>query len=250
MSDPQEQPVRARHHARRLIAVAAAVSAVALGSLGLAGPAAAAGASITVSPSSGLKDGQSVTVNGSGFTANYANMVVVECAASATGANGCDTNDVKFTKADANGAFTVSLTIRSKFGSTDCTKVACIVQGHEGFSASSGKTGTSGTLHFGAAAAPSSSAAPTHSTGNGGSSAGSPGSSSAAAPTVAASSGGAAVGGVSAVAPSALPTGANTGKAVTAAAPLLSEVAAGAALLLLLAGGVFYRRRPGARARS
>ncbi len=241
MSDPQEH-ARTRSGARRMAAVAGAVTAVVAGSLGLAGPAAAAAPSVTVSPSSGLTDGQNVTVKGSGFTPNYANMVVVECAASATGANGCDTNDVKFTKADANGAFTVTLTVRSKFGSTDCTKVACLVRGHEGFKATSGKTGTSSALHFGAAAT-SSSPAPTHSPAP---SSGGTGGSAAAGGSTSSTVGGAGVGAQStAAAPSVEPTGANTGTAALRSTPVLSEVAGALALLLLLTAAVVYRRRNG-----
>jgi hypothetical protein len=245
MTDPQQNPVRPRRRARQALTTTAVIAVAALGALlGFAGPAAAAGPSITVSPSSGLTNGQNVTVKGSGFTANYANMVIVQCAATATGANGCDTNDVKFTKADANGAFTVTLTVRSKFGSTDCTKVECIVQGHEGFSTTSGKTGTSSALHFGAAAKPS--PAPTHKK----TTAAPPPaatSSSAAAPAPVATNSSAGVGAVHAGAPAgALPTGANTGKAVSTTVPLISEVGAAAALALLVGGLLFYRRRAGA----
>jgi hypothetical protein len=132
---------------------------------------------------------------------------------------------VKFTKADAQGGFTVTLTVRSSFGSTDCTRVTCIVQGHEGFSASSGRTGTSAPLHFGPAAQP----AP------------SPSATSATSAAAGGGSGGRGVGGVRA----ALPTGASTGKAALSAVPLLSEVAAALALLLLIGAAVVYRRRPG-----
>lgn len=240
MTDPRDHSPRRRLAGLAALPAAAAVATAATAALvaltALAGPAAAAGPSITVSPSSGLHNGQTVTVTGAGFTPNYANMVVVQCAASATGANGCDTSDVKFTKANAQGAFTATLTVRSSFGSTDCTKVDCIVQGHEGFSASSGKTGTSAPLHFGTAAqpAPKSSARsaatpPPASNGSGGANDN--------------SGGGSGVAGVTA----ALPTGASTGKAALTAVPLLSEVAAALALLLLIGGAVIYRRRPGAR---
>lgn len=228
------------------MAVAAAV-ALAAGTLlaavvGFAGPAGAAGPSITVSPSSGLSNGQNVTVKGSGFTPNYSNMVVVECAASATGANGCNTNDVKFTKADATGGFTVTLTLRSKFGSTDCTKVECIVQGHEGFSTTSGKTGTSAALRFGAAAKPA--PTPTHKKTTAAPPPATTSSAAAGAPGGTKTSAG--IGGVHAAAPgAALPTGADTGLAVSTAVPLVSEVGAAAALALLGVGLLLYRRRPG-----
>jgi hypothetical protein len=241
MTDPQHNQVRPQRRARQALASTAVLAVAALGALlGFAGPASAAGPSITVSPSSGLTNGQNVTVKGSGFTAKYPNMVVVECAATATGANGCDTNDVKFTKADANGAFTVTLTVRSKFGSTDCTKVECIVQGHEGFNASSGKTGTSSALHFAVAAKPSS--APTHKKTTAAPPPAAPSSSSAAA-APGASSPGAGVGAAHATAPGALPTGADTGKAVSSAVPLVSEAGGAAAVVLLALGLLFYRRR-------
>lgn len=242
MTDPLERP---HPRIRAGLAAVASVVTVAAGALvalvALAGPAAAAGPSITVSPSTGLRSGQTLTVTGAGFTPDYPQMVVVQCAASATGANGCDTNDVKFTKADAQGGFTVALTVRSSFGSTDCTKVTCIVQGHEGFSASSGKTGTSAPLHFGPAAqtAPSTSAASAGAAPPAGSG------SRAATGSSGSGSGGRGVAGVT----TGLPTGASTGKAALSAVPVFSEVAAALALLLLIGGAVVYRRRPGAHGR-
>jgi hypothetical protein len=245
MTDPQQNPVRPRSRSRRTLAATTVFAVATLGALlGFAGPASAAGPTVTVSPSSGLTNGQNVTVKGSGFTANYPQMVVVQCAATATGANGCNVNDVKFPKADANGAFTVTLTVRSKFGSTDCTKVECIVQAHEGINPSSGKTGTSSALHFGAAAKPS--PAPTHKK-----------TTAAPAPVVTSSSAAAAapgthspsagVGAEHAAAPpaagGALPTAADTGKAVSTSVPLISEAGGAAALALLVAGLLLYRRR-------
>lgn len=241
MTDPQHNQVRPLRRARQALVSTAVLAVAASGVLlGFAGPASAAGPSVTVSPSSGLTNGQNVTVKGSGFTANYPQMVVVECAATATGANGCDVNDVKFPKADANGAFTVTLTIRSKFGSTDCTKVECIVQAHEGINPSSGKTGTSSALHFGAAAKPST--APTHKKTSAAPAPVTTSSSAAAAPG--ANSPSAGVGAAHAAAPGgALPTAADTGKAVSSAVPLVSEAGGAAALVLLAAGLLLYRRR-------
>jgi MYXO-CTERM domain-containing protein len=51
------------------------------------------------------------------------------------------------------------------------------------------------------------------------------------------------VGAAHATAPGALPTGADTGKAVSSAVPLVSEAGGAAALVLLAAGLLFYRRR-------
>jgi hypothetical protein len=245
MTDPQHNQVRPRRRARQALVSTSVIAVAALGALlGFAGPASAAGPSVTVSPSSGLSNGQNVTVKGSGFTANYPQMVVVQCAATATGANGCNVNDVQFPKADANGAFTVTLTVRSKFGSTDCTKVECIVQAHEGINPSSGKTGTSSALHFGAAAKPS----PTHKKTTAAPAPVITSSSAAAAPGATSSSAGVGAEHAAAAPPAAggaLPTAANTGKAVSTAVPLISEVGAATALALLVGGLLFYRRRAG-----
>lgn len=202
-------------------------------------PAAAAAPSVTVSPSSGLADGQSVTVTGSGFTANYATMVIVECDATATGAAGCDTNDVQFVKADASGAFTVQLTLRATFTGVDCTKAACIVQAHEGVNPNAGLTATSAPLHFGAApvttttsAAPATTPAQTKSTAG------------ATATTPPATTGGATPGATDPGAtspPQQLPTGADSGRAVLTGPPLLAVVGLLLAIMLLGAGLIGHR---------
>lgn len=66
----------------------------------MAASASAASASITVQPSSGLHDSQSVSVTGTGFKATQ--IVVVQCLKSATGASGCNTNNVAFTNANSS----------------------------------------------------------------------------------------------------------------------------------------------------
>jgi hypothetical protein len=207
-------------------AVAAAGAAV----LAFAAPAAAA-ASITVSPSSGLKDGQTVSVSISGFAPNASNINIVECLTSGTGASDCDVNDGKlFQKTDANGALTVSMTVRATFNSVDCTKAQCMIAAHAGTDPTSG-TNAEANISFGGSSGGSSSAP-------------------APAPTSTASSapggGSTATGGGTNGNAASVPTGADTGRAVTGGSlPLIAEVLAGLAVLL---GGVsltLHRRRTG-----
>ncbi|MEO6886450.1 MAG: neocarzinostatin apoprotein domain-containing protein [Jatrophihabitantaceae bacterium] len=228
---------RARH------IVAASVGALLLCASAViwsATPAAAATPSVTVTPSSGLTDGQSVTVTGSGFTV-VPLIVVVQCATTATSSGaGCDTNDVQFVSSDPGGSFTATLKVRSSFSGTDCTKVACIVQAHEGTNPSTGLTGTSATLHFGAAAPASTTPAGTAKTTT------APGQANPPAVTTGGSSSGTTSGATdpgtnSPTQATKLPTGADTGRAVLTGPPLLAEVGLLLALVLLGAGLIGYR---------
>ncbi|WP_411107546.1 enediyne antibiotic chromoprotein [Streptomyces sp. cmx-4-9] len=86
-------------------ATAAAALAIA------AGPASAA-ATVSVSPASGLSDGQSVTVTGSGYAAG-SEVGVAQCA------DGIVCNTAVVATADANGAFQLSLPVNKNFQATD-----------------------------------------------------------------------------------------------------------------------------------
>jgi hypothetical protein len=78
----------------------------------------AATPSITVTPSSGLSDGQQVAVAGSGFTASDT-ITLLECVSSATTV-GCDTADAQTAAADDTGSFsTDTFTIRASFDGVD-----------------------------------------------------------------------------------------------------------------------------------
>jgi hypothetical protein len=203
--------------------------------MAFAAPASAA-ASITVSPNSGLSDGQTVTVKGTGFAPNTT-VLVLECPANATGSNGgsvCDVNDGKIgnNKSDGSGNFTTTLTVKVKpSSSVDCTKQSCVVQAHEGFNPSSGQTATA-PLTFGSSGGGTSSSAPApvpSSTGGG--------ATSTAPPATGGGSGGS--GGTG-----ALPTGANTGQATTSGSlPLVAEVLAGLAVVLVALSLTLHRRR-------
>ncbi len=189
-----------------------------------AAPASAATPMILVSPSSGLHDGQTVTVSVSGFSPNVSGVNgvnIVECPASGASQSACNINGAKLLQStDANGAFTVQLTLKSSLGSIDCTKAACVVVAHEGTDPNSGNTAQQ-SISFAGASAPTSSA-----------------------PTTSATSAGNGTGTTTPAPGGGAPTGADTGKALLPPRPTFPMWAALGGLLLLGSGiGLHLRRR-------
>lgn len=82
----------------------ALVSMLALAVPALAEPA------ITVTPSSGLTDGDTVSVQGTGFTPGIA-LVATQCALQSTGSGDCNLAGLKSTQADGDGNATLEMTI-------------------------------------------------------------------------------------------------------------------------------------------
>lgn len=119
---------------RSRIAKLAASGAAVAATLLLATPASAATA-ISVTPNTGLSDGQTVSVTGSGYTPGAA-VNVGECASATV----CS-SDVKYLTADANGAISVSLDVKKSFTAKDwntgqdievnCAAVQCNVTAWE-----------------------------------------------------------------------------------------------------------------------
>jgi hypothetical protein len=97
---------------RRLLGVVAAT--VGVGALLFTAPALAASPTISVSPSSGLTNGQSVTVKLSGFTPK-ASVAVIECSplVAQDKQAACDTAGVKVLTTDASGAATTPFTVKT-----------------------------------------------------------------------------------------------------------------------------------------
>jgi hypothetical protein len=230
-SAPHHYGWRARAYLAGLTAAAFCVLGVVLG-----GPAFAASPSITVSPSTGLTNGQTVTVHGTGYTANVKTINVVECPVSGASQNACDITDAKlFQSTDASGSFTVQMSVKSKLGTVDCAPAACMIVAHEGTDPNSGNNGEQ-ILHFG----------PTET--------GSPISPTSTAPAVpgggSSSSSSGAGGGASATTPATGgPTGANTGH-IDLGAPRMALslwLAAGGLVLLALGTVVHLRRTRSAR---
>lgn len=128
---------------RRRLTRAGLIAGAALG-LTLSAGAAASGAqapapgvaapAISVTPSSGLQDGQTVTVSGTGLTAGTV-YHVGECAAVATNVYACAPTNVDVT-AGSDGALQTPLTVMKTFTGhdvnnneypVDCTQDDCVV---------------------------------------------------------------------------------------------------------------------------
>jgi LPXTG-motif cell wall-anchored protein len=86
-------------------------------------------ATLTVSKTTGLTDGASVTVGGSGFTANLKQIAVGQCIEEMKGPTDCNlAGGSQFVNADAAGNLpTVTLKLAQKFGTFDCTKRTCVI---------------------------------------------------------------------------------------------------------------------------
>lgn len=103
---------------------------VALFVLGVAvAPAAAAAPTLEVSQLTGLKDGQKVTISGAGFQAGLSGIAIGQCKAGYKGPADCNTaTGATFKNADGSGSVgTLTIIVKEKFGTTDCTKVQCVI---------------------------------------------------------------------------------------------------------------------------
>jgi hypothetical protein len=199
---------------RRAFAIPLVLAPFALALALFAIPASAAAPSITITPSSGLANAQTVTVSISGFTANVSTINIVQCLSTGSSASSCNVADGKlFQKTNASGALTVTMTVRTTFGANDCTKSQCMIAAHEGTSATTGNNAQK-NISFATAAKPTATA-------------------TSSTPTSAAAGGATSS---TAAAGAAAPTGANTGMGVSTSPPLLAELGAALAVLLLAFG--------------
>jgi hypothetical protein len=98
----------------------------------LAGPARAAEDAASVSPSSGLKDGQTVTVTGSGWPANDT-INMVECSVPLTAVSSCDLGTLVRITSSATGTFSTPFRVHTGVvgdGSCDPGKSCLIAIGN------------------------------------------------------------------------------------------------------------------------
>lgn len=125
MSLEQGRPGR---RARRSITALLAATAVLALTLVWA-PSASAAPRMTVSQTTNLEDGQTITVSGVGFTPNLKGIAVGQCKTGYTGPNDCNlAGGATFRNADATGSIgTVTLKVATSFGGTDCTKIKCVI---------------------------------------------------------------------------------------------------------------------------
>ncbi|GIH02428.1 hypothetical protein Rhe02_04950 [Rhizocola hellebori] len=93
-----------------------------------ASPAQAA-PTLTLSKSTGLSDGDRITVNGSGFKPGLTQIAIGQCIAEVAGPTDCNlAGGAQFVNADANGKIPeVTLKLAVKFGNFDCTKRQCVI---------------------------------------------------------------------------------------------------------------------------
>jgi len=112
--------------------ITSAVSAAGLLAVaGLAG--CATGPAVSVTPSTGLVDGQVVTANGSGYTAE-SSLGMIQCVAGADSIDDCDGLTATSFSADAQGRFRKPITVRRVIThnvgqTTDCAAApgTCVV---------------------------------------------------------------------------------------------------------------------------
>jgi len=125
MKNPEEIDVRSRVTllSRGLAAVAALLVVL------VTAPPSFAAPTLNVSATTGLTDGQIITISGSGFDANLESIAIGQCKAGYVGPADCNTlGGAQFKNADASGnvaSFTIK--VAEKFGSTDCTKQQCVI---------------------------------------------------------------------------------------------------------------------------
>lgn len=218
------------------LTLAATVTLCLAGLLATAGAAHAAAQTVAVSPSTGLSDGQTVTVSGTGWTPNTGQLMIVQCPAAGASQSTCNISGGQlFQKADGQGHFSVRMTVKATYGSTDCTKVQCQIAVNEGTDPNGGKNAVA-DISFGhpidaattSAASSSSSATPA---------AGEAATSATQSPSLG-------VAGVAVTATSEqLPIGANTGSASPSRTSPLTVALAVLAVAMFLGGVLIEVRR-------
>jgi hypothetical protein len=150
---------------RRIQTLAVLIAAALAAVVPLGAAPAWAAPTLTVSKTTGLTDGASVTVGGSGFTPNLKLIAVGQCIEEVKGPTDCNlAGGSQFVNADGAGKIpTVTLKLAAKFGTFDCTKRTCVVAAQ--ILPSGGNAGEIAAnkaavrLTFGAAAQPTTAAA-------------------------------------------------------------------------------------------
>ena len=93
---------------------------------GGSGVAALATPTISVSPSSGLSNGQTVSITGSGFTAN-SSIGVSMCDDPFVDGSSCDFATAKIGRSDGSGGFTLSYAVVDKIKGHTCVPTGCLI---------------------------------------------------------------------------------------------------------------------------
>src|SRR5262245_28736081 len=82
---------------------------------------------IVVEPSTGLSAGQTVTVTGSGFTAD-SSIGVALCDDPLVDSSSCDLSTASIARSDAAGGFTLAYTVVDTIRGHTCVPVGCLIR--------------------------------------------------------------------------------------------------------------------------
>ncbi|MBM9459173.1 LPXTG cell wall anchor domain-containing protein [Nocardioides sp. zg-536] len=95
----------------------------------VAAPPSFAKATLEVSASQNLKDGQKIDISGGGYKPGLTQIAVGQCIEGYTGPSHCNLQGgATFRNADASGSIgSFSVVVKEKFGAHDCTKVKCVL---------------------------------------------------------------------------------------------------------------------------
>ena len=114
---------------RLRLLIRGAAAALSLGLVTLIAAPAFAAPTLNVSQLTGLKDGQTLTISGSGFTPNLASIAIGQCVVGYKGPSDCNTaGGATFRNADGSGSVgSFTIVVKEKFGANDCSKVQCLI---------------------------------------------------------------------------------------------------------------------------
>ncbi|MBB2944415.1 hypothetical protein FB565_004144 [Actinoplanes lutulentus] len=114
---------------RRLAAAVAAGLLCAGATLFVTAAPAAAKASLKVSKTTGLKDGDSITVTGTGFTKGLTDLALGQCVKNPTGPTDCNlSGGAVFAKTDSSGKTEkVTLKLSKSFNGKECGTDGCVI---------------------------------------------------------------------------------------------------------------------------
>ncbi|GID90800.1 neocarzinostatin apoprotein domain-containing protein [Amorphoplanes digitatis] len=117
------------HITRRLAASAAAGLVLATMIVLVDGAPAAAAPTLHVSKTTGLADGEQITVYGTGFTKNLQQIALGQCIKNPKGPTDCNlSGGSQFTNADANGKTpTLTLKMAKEFSGHKCAGGGCVI---------------------------------------------------------------------------------------------------------------------------
>jgi hypothetical protein len=83
---------------------------------------------VSVTPNTGLVDGQEVAINGGGYSAN-STVGVVQCPAAADSLDDCDSRTAHTLSTDANGHFRTTMVVRRTITDAHSQQIDCGVAG-------------------------------------------------------------------------------------------------------------------------